>query len=178
MTPGSSREDVFIEKFLSAYEQGAWAYAQLTKPDAVDRTNPAVDKLATRPDGRTLAIEHTIIKPFTGDKKDFAAFESALLAINDDQSLAVPGRRIQVFVPVGTLHKQPRIAWDVIAKSVHEWIRSHRLTIVDGYSEHQCAIPAVGGGRLFQYYTHSQIRSLGTGSGHSRWNPTRPKTAG
>lgn len=27
MTAGSSREDVFIEKFLSAYEDGAWADA-------------------------------------------------------------------------------------------------------------------------------------------------------
>src|SRR5438552_15619191 len=70
-----SREDDFIGPFLSAYEDGNWADSEATKPDAIDRINPAVDKLATRKsDGRTLAIEHTIIEPFIGDKEDFAFF--------------------------------------------------------------------------------------------------------
>jgi SAM-dependent methyltransferase len=63
-TAEPSREDVFIDPFLSTYEDGVWSGAQLTKPDAIDRTKPAVDKLAVRNDGKTLAIEHTIIEPF------------------------------------------------------------------------------------------------------------------
>jgi hypothetical protein len=51
-----TREDRFIKQFLSAYEDGSWADADVTKPDAIDRKNAAVDQLATRkPDRRTLA---------------------------------------------------------------------------------------------------------------------------
>ena len=151
MSTGPSREDDFIVPFLSAYEDGTWADAETTKPDAIDRTNPAVDKLATRKsDGRTLAIEHTIIEPFVGDKEDFAFFETALLVIETDQTLAVPGRWIQVFVPVGTLQDQPKkAARDAIAQSVHGWIRSNRLALRDGTSQHHCAITGIPGGAHF-----------------------------
>jgi hypothetical protein len=151
MSTGGSREDAFIGPFLSAYEDGAWAHAEATKPDAIDRTNPAVDKLATRKsDGRTLAIEHTIIEPFVGDKKDFAFFEKGLLAIEADQSLPVPGRWVRVFVPVGTLQNQPKkAARDAIILSVHNWIRSNRLALPDGISGHRCAIIGIPGRRPF-----------------------------
>jgi hypothetical protein len=49
-----TREDPFIKLFLSAYQDGSWADADVKKPDAIDRTNPAVDLLATRKsDSRT-----------------------------------------------------------------------------------------------------------------------------
>jgi hypothetical protein len=59
--------------------------------------------------------------------------------------LAVPGRFIRVFVPVGALKGQPKTVRDQIAKSVHNWIRSNRLTIANGLAKAQCAIAAVGG---------------------------------
>ena len=69
----------------------------MSKPDAVDRQNPAVDMLATRKaDGTTLAVEHTIIEPFVGDKEDFASFGPAFLAIEQDHSLLMPGRWLEV----------------------------------------------------------------------------------
>jgi hypothetical protein len=149
-TAEPSREDVFIDPFLSAYEGGDWAGAEFTKPDAIDRTKPAVDKLAIRNDGRTLAIEHTIIEPFVGEKEDFAFFEAALLAIEADQSLAVPGRFIRVFIPVGVLKGQSQKVRDEIAKSAHEWIRSNRLAIADGCSQAQCEVAAAGGNPPFK----------------------------
>src|ERR1017187_6108239 len=77
MQTGLSREDAFILPFLSAYEDGTWADAETRKPDALDRANPAVDRIATRKvDGKTLAIEHTIIEPFVGDQEEFASFQS------------------------------------------------------------------------------------------------------
>ena len=110
----------FHQAFPSAWEKGSWADAGLAKPDAIDRTNPAVDQIAARKsDGKTLAVEHTIIGPFVGDKEDFAFFEAALLGIEKDESLAVPGRLIEVFVPVGTLRNQPQVARDSIVQSVH-----------------------------------------------------------
>jgi hypothetical protein len=137
----STREDPFIKLFLSAYEKGSWADATLVKPDSIDRTNPAVDQIATRrSDSKTLAIEHTIIEPFVGDKEDFAFFQAALLGIEKDESLAVPGRSIQVFIPIGTLRNQPQGSRNAIVQSVHHWIRSNRVNLPDGVSQHTCSI--------------------------------------
>jgi hypothetical protein len=130
--PGT-REDPFIKQFLAAYEDGSWADATVAKPDALDRTNPAVDQFATRKsDGKTLAIEHTIIEPFVGDKDDFAAFRATFLGIEKDSSLIVPGRCMQIFAPVGALRKQPPAAREAFVKSVHAWIRSNRLALPFG----------------------------------------------
>ena len=141
-----TREDPFIKLFLSAYENGSWADAALAKPDAIERTNPAVDQIATRKsDGKTLAIEHTIIEPFVNDKEDFAFFQAAFLGIEKDESLLVPGRWIRVFVPVGTLRNQPQESRDAIVQSVHRWIKSSRLILPDGISQNLCSITGIPG---------------------------------
>jgi hypothetical protein len=142
MSTRTWREEDFIAPFLSAYEDGTWADAETKKPDSLDRVNPAVDKLAIRKlDGKVLAIEHTIIEPFLGDKEDFASFKETFLKIEADRSLAVPGRHIQVFVPVGSLRNQPRKrVREAIVRSIQDWIRSNRLALCDGMSQHPCAI--------------------------------------
>jgi hypothetical protein len=43
----ATREDPFIQLFLSAYEKGSWADAHCKKADAIDRTNPAVGQIAS-----------------------------------------------------------------------------------------------------------------------------------
>jgi hypothetical protein len=134
------REDTFIERFLSAYEDHSWADADI---DWVDRRiDGAVEAHATRKsDGKTLAIEHTIIQPFVGDKEDFAFFSAAFPSIEKDQSLLVPERWIQVFVPVGTLRHQPKdSAREAIVDGVHSWLKANRLSLRNGDSEHCCAI--------------------------------------
>ena len=68
--PGKD-DEVFVRLFLSAYEDGSWADAEIIPLDQlIDGT---VEALATRKsDRKTLAIEHTLIEPFMGDKRDFA----------------------------------------------------------------------------------------------------------
>lgn len=161
----STREDLFIKLFLSAYEGGSWADADLEKPDAIDRKNRAVDQLATRkPDGRTLAVEHTIIEPFVGDKEDFALFAPAFLGIEKDTSLVVRGPWIEVFVPVGALRDQPQPVREAIAASVHEWIRSNRLILADGMADHACSITEIPGKPLLSITLTVRVTSLKRGS--------------
>lgn len=136
-----TREGHFIKLFLSAYENFSWADAALEKPDAVDRTNPAVDQIATRKsDGKKLAIEHTIVEPFVGDKADFASFDKWFLEIEKDESLLVPGCWIRVFVPVGTLQNQPPKSREAIVQSVHSWIKLNRCVLREGILQHSCPI--------------------------------------
>jgi len=140
---GDTREDPFIKLFLSAYERDSWADADCKKPDAIDRTKPAVDQIATRKsDGAVLAIEHTIIEPFIQDKEDFASFED-FLAIENDQTLAVHGLWFQVFVPVGTMRGRPAAARAAIVRSVHEWIKANRLHLVEGSAQHPCPVAGI-----------------------------------
>ncbi len=161
MSTTTSREDEFITIFLSAYDGGTWADAHTTKPDALDRTNPSVDKIAIRKsDGRILAIEHTIVEPFVGEKEDFASFEDIFLKIEADQSLAVPGHSIYVFVPVGALKNRPRAIRDAMAQSVHDWIRSHLLSLAEGQSEHPCPITGVPGDPPFEITLTVDVANL------------------
>src|SRR5262245_56952584 len=103
MPSGPRREDRLIELFLSAYEANYWTKADL---DWIDRRQDgSVEVIAKRVDDeKKLAIEHTIIEPFVGEKSDFAQFIAAFKAMHDDKSLEFPDRIIRVFVPVGMLH--------------------------------------------------------------------------
>ena len=164
-----SRDDHFISVFLSAYESGTWADAESTKPDAIDRTNPAVDQLSTRrSDGKTLAIQHTTIEPFLGEKEDFAFFEAAFLRIEDDKSLPVPGRWIRVFVPVGALHhqrKQP--AREAIVKAVHSWLKTKRLSLPYGAYPRSCPISGIPDKAPFHITLEVKVVPLQRGSAGS-----------
>ena len=66
-------EQVFIRLFVSAYENFAWANAKVDRLDEV--IDGAVEALITRADDQTMAIEHTLIELFVGDKRDFAMSE-------------------------------------------------------------------------------------------------------
>jgi len=169
MSMSNTREDPFIKLFISAYERGSWADAKLLKPDAIDRTNPAVDQIATREsDGKTLAIEHTIVEPFVGEKQDFAFFKAAFLKIEEDKSLAVPGRWIRVFVPVGLLRQVKPAERVVIVDAVHSWIQANRLVLPDGSSEHRLSM-AIKGQKACDVTLHVEVVPLaGPGDLHVR----------
>ena len=161
----STREDPFLKLFLSAYEDGSWSDADMTKPDALDRQKPAVDMLATRKsDRKALAIEHTIVEPFVGEKEDFASFGPAFLAIEQDPSLIVKGRWLQVFVPVRALRKQSPAARDAIVQAVKQWIRANRLTLPEGRGEYACQITGASGSTPFQIPLTVRVTPLKRGT--------------
>jgi hypothetical protein len=132
-------EDDLVRLFVSAYENFAWAGSEIEYPDKkIDR---GVDGLVTRADGQTMAIEHTLIEPFVGDKGDFAAFAREFLKIEDDKSLAVPDTGITVYVPVGILDGQKPAKRNVIVKSIHSWIAKNRLNLREGEHKYPCDVP-------------------------------------
>ncbi len=90
-----------------------------------------------------MAIEHTLIEPFVGDKGDFAAFERELLKIEDDKSLAVPDIGITVYVPVGILDGQKPAKRNIIVESIHSWIANKRLNLREGEHKYQCDVPGL-----------------------------------
>lgn len=137
--PTTSRpEDNLIRLFLSAYENDAWAGCRTNWLD--QQQDGAVEVLATRSDERTLAIEHTLIEFFIGEREDLERFK-LFLPIEQDQSLHVPGKIIYVDVPRGVLQKgQP---WNRVVDGVHDWLRANIRSIPTGESMQTCMI---GGG--------------------------------
>jgi hypothetical protein len=111
------RERPFIKMFLSAYEGGLWKDAI---PDWVEETQDgAVEVIATRADGTTLAIEHTILQPFVGEKRDSFEFMEALARIDKNPALVMPERLLTVNVPVGAIPK----GYDRDVPQVHTRLR-------------------------------------------------------
>jgi hypothetical protein len=142
MQTGATRADPFIQLFCSVYEDGLWA-----KPESFEvpdqKQNGGIDAYLTRPDGKTLAIEHTIIEPFQREMEDFVSFWNFFSTIESDESLLVPGFWIRLFVPVATLYKRPKDERDVIVATVHRWLKSNRLDLRKGHSTHMCVVAGI-----------------------------------
>jgi len=56
-----------------------------------DSSKKSVDALCRDTDGRTLAIEHTLIEPYPGHKEDTARFLKTLAALENHPSLVQKG---------------------------------------------------------------------------------------
>src|SRR5581483_8129663 len=123
------RENALIELFISAFADDTWTDAKL---DWLDQQHDgAVEVLATRSDGRTLAVEHTLIEFFTGERTDLERFKP-FLRIQSDTTLSVPGKWIDVNVPRGVLDGLKPKEQKRIVNGVHDWLRENIHTLPSG----------------------------------------------
>lgn len=135
--PGK-HEQHLIRLFVSAYENFAWAGSRIDWLD--EQFDGAVEALITRGDRRTMAIEHTLIEPFLGDKGDFAAFEKEFLGIESDRSLTIPNTAIRIYVPVGILARRKPAQREIIVGSIHAWIGENGRKLREGTHSYECEI--------------------------------------
>jgi hypothetical protein len=77
---------------LTVYDDCSWAGELSTRSSPERIGDRGVELLATRiKDGVTLAIEHTLIEPFVGEKVDFHShYERFARDLKADKSLQVP----------------------------------------------------------------------------------------
>src|SRR5687767_6393979 len=94
-----------------------------------------------------LAIEHTLVEPFVGDRRDFARF-APFLAPEADRTLLHDGRIAYVDVPRDALSTGRPIAG--VAEQVHQWLRGHLLRVPEGRSTHSCPISLGGKSTVLQ----------------------------
>ena len=125
----AKQDRILIDLFLSAYEDDAWADSK--RDYLEERMDGAVEVLATKTDGVTLAIEHTLIEPFVGDTEDLVRFQKSFLGIEQDKSLIMAGHAIYVDVPVQQLEKRQR-APAVVA--LHAWLKANIASLPVGRS--------------------------------------------
>jgi hypothetical protein len=89
--------------FLSGYEGGLWQDAGCDWVE--EKQDGAVEVIATRADGATIAIEHTILQPFVGEKRDSVEFMEAFGRFEKNPDLVLPERLLTVNVRVGAIPK-------------------------------------------------------------------------
>jgi hypothetical protein len=133
MPTADRREDRLIEWFVSEYEAGSWRDGVLNHPD--HGSDGGVDGFATRADGRTLAIEHTLVEFFIGEREDFVRFRP-FLPIENDQSLSLPGKIVYLDVPRGINQKGQ--AWRRTAEVLHRWLQPNLASLPVGESTAVC----------------------------------------
>ena len=126
------KERPLIKLFLSAYENDGWKSCTLDWPE--DKQDGAVEVLATKSDGTTLALEHTLIQPFVGEKFDSERFLRAFSRIENNPALVAPERDLDVVIPVGAL--PVGYPWDVVGEEVLSWLKANHAALQEGRSEH------------------------------------------
>lgn len=121
------RDQELVSLFLSGYNRLTGCAFEVTEwPDEVERTNPAVEAVASDPQGRRMAIEHTLTQPFVGERDDTQAFRTVFLQLETNPSFRVPGDDIEVWPPVGAIPKGTD--WQRMGTAVGKWfLRSARL---------------------------------------------------
>jgi hypothetical protein len=135
------RDKHLIGEFLRGYNQHFGTTFRITElPDQLQRREKAVDALAEDATGQKLAIEHTLIQPFLGEKDDAQRLLSVIAPLESDPSLRLPGKSIDVSVGVRAVPQGPD--WKRVGAGVVAWFRAIRLSLPDGQSTHE--VPNVG----------------------------------
>lgn len=134
--PKERPERPLIRVLLSAYGNEAWKNAKLHWLE--DEQDGAIDVLATKSDGATLAIEHTLIQLFSGEKEDSTRFAATFSRIERSPMLVVPERSLVVFIPIRAV--TTGYHWDEIGEELQSWLIANHAGLPEGYSTHIVAV--------------------------------------
>jgi hypothetical protein len=133
------KERPIIRMLLSACDNGAWQQAQLDWVE--EKQDGAVEVIATRTDGRQLALEHTLIQPFVGEKFDSEVFMRAFGRIEKNPALTLPERHLDVIIPVHAIPKGYN--WDEIGQDLLNWLlTNHTAAPQEGEASHVVPVAA------------------------------------
>jgi hypothetical protein len=137
------RDDIeLVKMFLAGFkDENGRAYKLKARPDVTERRKKAIEAIAESEDGHTLAMEHTYIQPFEGERADAVPFQTVFDQLRSDSDLSLPNRFIDVIVPAFAVEKG--VDWKVVAQRAREWFLGVRDSFEkDG--EKWYSIPGVG----------------------------------
>lgn len=123
-------EDLIL---LFVHEFNTWmetSYAVESWPDVDTRDRKAVDALARDTPGRALAIEHTLLQPFAGERADTVPFLKTAGRLDRRPDLAEPNWMINLAFKVGAIPKG--IDWAKVGQRLEDWFVGIRPTLVAG----------------------------------------------
>lgn len=127
---------MLVELFLRGHNESTGSRYEVREwPDQVQSRMKAVEAVACDRGGRSLAIEHTLLQPFEGQKDGDLSFLAVFGDLENDPALVVPNCMIDVHPLFGAAPKGPN--WKQAGKQVYEWFKSARQTLPEGVSEHR-----------------------------------------
>lgn len=137
------RDDIeLVKMFLAGFKDEAdRTYALKARPDTTERNAKAIEAIAESKDGHTVAIEHTYIQPFEGERGDAVPFQIVFEQLRTDSDLGLPNRFIDVIVPAFAVGRG--VEWKEVAKKVREWFLKVRESFLRE-GEKWYTIPDVG----------------------------------
>lgn len=99
----NQRDKDVIDYWLRLYNRLTGASFKVEDWPDKDSSKKNIDAMCRDNGGRTLAIEHTLIEPFEGEKADAARFMKTLATLENHPSLLQPGYMVSVSQPVGSV---------------------------------------------------------------------------
>lgn len=119
--------DKYNELTKETFKVSVWA-------DEAERNKPAVEAIAVNESGATLAIEHTLLQPFVGEREDTTRFLTAIGSLEQDASLRLRKYSVDIIFHIGVI---PRgVDWSAINPAIREWIRDNIGAFPIGRSNH------------------------------------------
>jgi hypothetical protein len=130
------KERPIVRMLLSACDNGAWKHADLDWVE--EKQDAAVEVIATRTDGARLALEHTLIQPFVGEKFDSEVFMCAFGRIEKNPALTLPERNLDVIIPVHAIPKGYN--WNDVGQDLLDWLLANH-TGAPHEGQASCLVP-------------------------------------
>ena len=113
------RDQQLVSHFLTALNTQYGASLKVVRwPDEENRQTPAVEAVASDASGETVAIEHTLVQPFEGEREDGERLMKAIGKLEGHADLMKPGYNVDVIVRVGAIPKG--VKWEVLGERVKE----------------------------------------------------------
>jgi hypothetical protein len=128
------RERDLIQRFLTSYNAETCAHYTVEAWPDEDSSAQAIDALAVDSAFGSLAIEHTLIQPFAGEKQDSAILLKGLAALDQKTTLVEAGYDVTLTVKVGAVPKG--VSWPAVALVVEKWYVSEFPNLPLGSSTH------------------------------------------
>lgn len=135
---GNRRDKDVLEHWLRPYNLLTGSSFRVEAWQDTDSSKKNVDAMCRDDAGRTLAVVHTLIEPFEGEKADAIRFLRTLATLENHPDLLQPGYMITVSQPVNSIPTGAR--WNDIRNEMLKRLREILPTLPQG-----CSPAAVGG---------------------------------
>jgi hypothetical protein len=129
----NQRDKAVIEHWLRLYNRLTdSSFAVVDWPDS-DSSKKNIDAMCRDRNGHTLAIEHTLIEPFDGEKADANRFGRTLASLENHQSFLQRGYMFLVSQPVGSIRNG--IEWRDIPQELLRQLPNILPTLPEGAAD-------------------------------------------
>lgn len=110
-------------------------------PDQTERTREAVEAVATGGhSGATIAIEHTLLQDFPGERGDAARLRAAIAPMEQDRGIRLPDADLLIVVAPFTI--PDGVNWAAIPAAISAYLAPVVQGLPEGWSRH--IVPCAG----------------------------------